>query len=219
MSLKPTLPKAFVITIDIPASHSAADRCIKSASKFGLYPAKFPGRMPKHNPVMQAKTLGLPLENFQEKYSRFENCLSAFLSHHKLWTLSAELGEDLIIFEHDAVVRDHIPDVPFKGVLSYGAPSYGKFKTPPNIGVNKLVSKQYLPGAHAYKVSPSAAQQLIDTAPKSACPTDLYIRNELFPFVEEYYPWPVEAIDSFSTIQRTEGCLAKHNYDENYELL
>ena len=40
-----------------------------------------------------------------------------------------------------------------------------------------------------------------------------------FPNLEEYYPWPVEARDSFSTIQKKEGCLAKHGYNDSYELI
>ena len=40
-----------------------------------------------------------------------------------------------------------------------------------------------------------------------------------FPWLQECYPWPVEADDSFTTIQKTEGCLAKHNYGESYEII
>ena len=35
----------------------------------------------------------------------------------------------------------------------------------------------------------------------------------------EYYPWPVEARDSFTTIQKKEGCYAKHNYGETYDII
>jgi hypothetical protein len=34
--------------------------------------------------------------------------------------------------------------------------------------------------------------------------------------LEEYYPWPVEVRESFSTIQKTQGCLAKHMYNKDY---
>jgi len=34
--------------------------------------------------------------------------------------------------------------------------------------------------------------------------------------LQEYWPWPVEAHDSFTTIQNENGCLAKHNYGETY---
>ena len=166
-----------------------------------------------------AEELGIPIQGFKEKYSRYENCLAAFLSHRRLWEWGVANNEEVLIFEHDAVVVDEIPDVVYRGVLSYGHPSYGKWITPSTLGVNKLVSKQYLPGAHAYKVKPEAGKVLLETAKTHAGPTDVYIRNELFDFVEEYYPWPVVVKESFSTIQREEGCLAKHGYGEGYQLL
>ena len=39
-----------------------------------------------------------------------------------------------------------------------------------------------------------------------------------FPWLQEYYPWVAEANDNFSTIQKTEGCLAKHLYNETYRI-
>ena len=211
--------RAFVIYVPIDESEQCAKRCIQSAGKFGLRVEQFRGVTPSDYPIQQAEDLGLPLNNFKEKYSRYENCVAAFLSHRKLWEFSAQNNEEVLIFEHDAVVVDNIPDVPYRGVLSYGHPSYGKWVTPSTLGVNKLVSKQYLPGAHAYRVKPEAAKVLLETAKTHAGPTDIFIRNELFDFVEEYYPWPVVVRESFSTIQNENGCQAKHGYGEGYRLL
>jgi GR25 family glycosyltransferase involved in LPS biosynthesis len=211
--------KAFVITIDIPESHEVAEKCIASGKQYGVDVEKHMGITPEDNPIVLAAKLNIPTQKFRERYSRFENCLSAFLSHHSLWQWSIDNNEEVLILEHDAIFIDSVPQVPYRGILSLGAPSYGKFITPPNIGVNKLVSKQYLPGAHAYLVQPSAAKALVDTARTSACPTDLYICNALFDFVQEYYPWPVLARDNFTTIQREDGCLAKHRYGENFKIL
>ena len=44
-----------------------------------------------------------------------------------------------------------------------------------------------------------------------ARPTDVFLNRNTFPFLEEYFPWPVEAKDSFTTIQSERGCTAKHN--------
>ena len=211
--------RSFVIYIPIEESEKAAARCITSASKFGLRVELFRGVTPKDHPIRLAEELNIPTENFREKYSRYENCLSAFLSHRRLWEWSAHNNEEVLIFEHDAVVTDPIPDVPYRGVLSYGHPSYGKWVTPSTLGVNKLVSKQYLPGAHAYRVKPEAARVLVNQSTHHAAPTDLYIRNDLFEFVDEYYPWPVVVKETFSTIQQEAGCLAKHGYNEDYKLL
>ena len=211
--------RAFVIYVPIPESEKCAARCITSAKKFGLKVELFRGVTPADHPIQLAEELNIPTAKFQEKYSRFENCLSAFLSHRRLWEWCAHNNEEVLIFEHDAVVTDFIPDVPYRGVLSYGHPSYGKWVTPSTLGVNKLVSKQYLPGAHAYRVKPEAARVLLNQATQHAAPTDLYIRNSLFEFIEEYYPWPVVVKETFSTIQQEEGCLAKHGYNEDYQLL
>ena len=211
--------KAFVITIDLPESEEAADKCIASGKTYGVQVEKHRGVMPKDDPKQMAWDLSIDTRHFHEKFSRFENCLSAFLSHRALWHYAETNNEEVLILEHDAIFIDSVPTTPYKGVLSLGAPSYGKFNTPPNIGVNKLVSKEYLPGAHAYMVKPYAARTLCEMALNYACPTDLFLRNDLFPFIEEYYPWPVLARDNFTTIQRTEGCVAKHRYGESYKIL
>ena len=123
-----------------------------------------------------------------------------------------------MIFEHDAVLVGDIPQMMMFDILSLGKPSYGKFNTPSFIGYGSLVSKPYFPGAHAYRLTPKGAQQLIDECAFSAGPTDIYIHSSKFT-LGEYYPWPVEARDSFTTIQQKAGCYAKHNYGESYEII
>ena len=211
--------RAFVIYVPIEESEKAAARCMRSGNEHGLRIEQFRGFTPQDYPERLAEELSIPTQGFKEKYSRYENCLSAFLSHRKLWEWCVHNNEEVLIFEHDAVVTDPIPDVPYRGVLSYGHPSYGKWVTPSTIGVNKLVSKQYLPGAHAYRVKPHAAKKMIEVAQTHAGPTDIFIRNDLFDFIDEYYPWPVKVKETFSTIQREAGCLAKPGYDEDYQLL
>ena len=56
----------------------------------------------------------------------------------------------------------------------------------------------------------------MERARLEASPTDIFLNLDTFPFLEEYYPWPVEVKESFSTIQKTEGCLAKHMYSKDY---
>ena len=46
---------------------------------------------------------------------------------------------------------------------------------------------------------------------KGAIPVDKFICPQRF-VITEYYPWPIEAHDSFTTIQKEKGCLSKHNY-------
>lgn len=214
--------KSFVITImDNKRSVQVADRSIMSGKKFGIDIEKFSAVTPTtHDPETYAKSLGIPTAGFKEVYSRYENCLSAFLSHYLLWEKCVNLNETLLILEHDAVIVDNIPVFKqFKHVMNLGKPSYGKAQTPMKLGVNPLTSKRYFPGAHAYMLTPAGAKLLIDKAKTDAKPTDVFLNLSLFPTLEEYYPWPAEARDSFTTIQKERGCLAKHNYGETYEII
>lgn len=212
--------KGYVITIsDIPRSVDSAKRCVSSAKRYGFEVQPFWATCPRHDPEGYAKSEGIPTEGFKEVYSRYINCLSAFCSHYRLWQKAYTENETLMVLEHDAYFVNEIPSTPFGGIMSFGKPSYGKYITPQLLGRNKLISKQYLPGAHAYAVTPFAAEKLINKAKECASPTDVFISNQNFDCIEEYYPWPVEARDSFSTIQKQRGCMAKHNFSETYELL
>lgn len=213
--------KSFVITIQSEKrSVQVADRCIRSGKKYGIEIEKFNAITPIDNPFIIAEQEGIDASGFQEIYSRLPNCLSAFLSHYFLWKKTVEINEPILILEHDAVIVDNIPIFkPFQHILNLGKPSYGKSISPMKLGVNPLTSKQYFPGAHAYIIKPSGAKYLIEAAKISARPTDIFLHKDRFPWLEEYYPWPVEARDSFTTIQSEIGCKAKHNYGETYEII
>lgn len=212
----------YVIAVkDIERSVEAAQRCIRSGEKNGIAIEMFDAVTPRNTNIAETlKEEGIPSEGFKEVYSRFDNCVAAFLSHYTLWKMCAKSNREITIFEHDAVVVDNIPEyIAYDKVISLGKPSYGKYNTPAKLGINPLTSKKYFPGAHAYRLQPVGAKLLIEQARKIARPTDVFLHLNTFPFLEEYYPWPVEAKDSFSTIQKTQGCIAKHGYGEGYELL
>lgn len=214
----------FVITIQqMQQSVDVAQRCIDSGKKFGLNIRNWTAMTPVDDPESFLRAKGIPLDGFKEKFSFWDSVISAFSSHFTLWEKCAEMQVPFLIFEHDAVVVDLIPThIMHKGVISFGKPSYGMFNTPPVLGVNRLVSKEYFPGAHAYMMRPDAAKIVVERAKVDACPTDVFFHNQRFDFLEEYYPWPVEARDSFTTIQNNTGCLAKHEYrknPDNYEIL
>lgn len=214
--------KSYVITIySIPESVQTAERCIASAKKFGVKVEKYNAFTPANKPTLILHNKGVKVEGMKEVYSRTENATAGFLSHFDLWEKCIEDNEKYLIFEHDAVVVDKIPvNAPFDKVMTIGKPSYGKYNNPRVLGVGPLVHKRYFGGAHAYMITPEGAKELVETAKKGkAIPTDVYLNLDLFPWLQEYYPWPAEAKDSFSTIQNTNGCLAKHNYGEGYQLL
>lgn len=213
--------RAYVITImDNPDSVKSADKCIKSAERYGIKVEKFPAVTPKDNPIQRAEKKSIPIKGFEERYSRFENCIAAFLSHFTLWEKCIKTNQTLMILEHDAYFVNAVNVfMEFDKLINIGSPSYGKVRTPYLLGVNPLTSKQYLPGAHAYMIKPKGAAELIRRAYIDASPTDVFIHKTRFPWLQEYYPWPVEARDTFTTIQKTEGCLAKYNYNENYKIV
>lgn len=212
--------KAYVITImDNIRSVQIAGRCIRSAAKYDLDVTMWPAITPKNKPAELMKLEGIDPEGFKEVYSRHENCMAAFMSHYSLWNESVNTDENILILEHDAVIKDYIPEVANLGCISLGKPSYGKYNTPTSIGAGPLVSKPYFPGAHAYMITPYGASRLIKQAKIKAGPTDVFLHRDTFPFLQEYYPWPVEVNDTFTTIQNQRGCLAKHNYGETYEIL
>ncbi len=212
--------KHYVITMSqTPLSVTAAERCIESGKRFDLEIEKWEATTPDELLPALLMDAGISDQGFKEVYSRLDNCMSAFHSHWSLWKHCTEINEPITIFEHDAVITDSIPETFFTGCISFGKPSYGKFNIPPMLGKNDLVSKRYLPGAHAYRVNPWGAKQLVKQAALLARPTDVFLHMDTFPWLEEYYPWPVEARDTFTTIQKTEGCLAKHNYNGSYKII
>jgi len=209
---------SYVITIlNNERSVQVAKRCIRSAAQHGVEVDFWKATTPNDFPIDKLIDEGVSIAGLHETYSRIANCAAAFHSHYSLWKHCVETKEEVMILEHDAVFVNDIPsEIYFNKCISLGKPSYGKWNTPNTFGINPLTSKRYFPGAHAYIVKPIAAREFIDRAKVMARPTDVFLNVENFPWLQEYWPWPVEAHDSFTTIQNENGCLAKHNYGETY---
>lgn len=208
--------------MDNPKSIAVANRCIESAKYQGLEIKHWPAKTPKDNLDQLLKENNiLDTRSFESVYSKTENVIATFLSHLSLWQECIRTNELLIIFEHDAVMTGAIPQsMVFNKVITLARPSYGKFRVPSTLGCNALTQADYFKGAHGYVVSPDGAKMLIDQLNISpALPADLYFNVDYFPWLQEYYPWVVEAKDSFSTIQKVQGCVAKHNYNEKYGII
>ena len=103
--------KHHVITIrSIAQSVGAAGRCINSGKQFGLDIKMFDAVTPSDNPVDMAIDLGINVQGFREIYSRYDNCVAAFMSHFTLWSMCLEQKEEFTIFEHDAIIVNDIPE-------------------------------------------------------------------------------------------------------------
>lgn len=198
-----------------------AERCVRSGERHGVHVTMVPGYTPDTLDIdAHFINNNIPQQHFYEKYSRIDPVRCAFASHHRLWQQCAEGKSAYLILEHDAVFVNALPNTIHGHIVNLGKPSYGKFKTPNFLGEGRLVSKEYFPGAHGYMITPFGAELLLNRAYVDAGPTDVFIHNSRFPDVlKECYPWPIEAKDSFTTIQNETGCLAKHNYNENYQII
>ena len=217
---------AYVITImDNPQSIQAAARCIASGQ---LQPNKVHIKhhhafTPKDNLTDLLERNGIKnLENFKndQRYSRLDRCIAAFLSHLYCWKQCIIDNEFTLIFEHDAIMIGNLPEkLWFDKIITLAKPSYGKFNIPTKLGVGPMVQAQYTKGAHGYMISPEGAKELLEKAKTDAGPTDTFLNLNNFPFLQEYYPWIIEARDTFTTIQNQQGCAAKHNYNEQYKII
>lgn len=217
--------QAFVITImNNKKSVESAQLCIQSAKKFDVKVEMFDAWTPDKDPEKFLINMNVPLYAFHsdKKFSRTDRCIAAFASHFSLWQKATKSHEPTLILEHDAIFVNSLPNENMmRGIINVGKPSYGKFKIPP-LGFHPLTSKPYLPGAHAYIVDKWGAHNLIERAKIDAGPTDVFIHSNRFTLpglLKEYYPWPVEARDKYTTIQHEGGCSAKHNWSDSYEII
>jgi hypothetical protein len=220
--------KTFIIAInEIKESRFSAIDARKSCRKFGVEAEIFDAITPENTDVddMLAKR-GIPSDGFlaDSQYSRTQRCKAAFLSHMSLWEkcLKDRDGDLYLIMEHDARMVLPVPEVPMlqHSIINMGKPSYGRYNSPSQLGVGPLVSKNYLPGAHGYMISATGAFELIERAKIDGGPTDTYIHNNRFPGrIGEYYPWPIEVKETFTTIQHQGGIAAKHQVNEKYEII
>lgn len=216
--------KAYVNYLpDIPQSNAAQRRCTASCEEFGLDPIPYPAVW--RDEVKEALfNVGLRVKDFHDHYSNRDAVIANFITQYKIWEEVANSyahNDPVLILEHDAVVTAKLPDIEWPEITNVGKPSYGAFKTRDREGLYPLFSKPwYLPGAHAYIITRLGAQHLIKRARMDGVePVDLFISNKRFT-VHEYYPWPVECKDTFTTIQKETGCEAKHNWDkEKYHVL
>tara|TARA_B100000902_G_scaffold49825_1_gene56599 strand:+ start:1189 stop:1848 length:660 start_codon:yes stop_codon:yes gene_type:complete len=203
---------SYVITImDNPKSVEVAKRCIASTTDVTIN--HFKAITPKDDLEKILKDNNIKnLDNFKSdtRYSRYDRCLSAFLSHLHCWKKCIENNETTLIFEHDAVMFGNLPNnLNFNKVITLAKPSYGSYNHPTMFGLNPLTQKRYFGGAHGYMIKPAGARELLEKSKTDAGPTDVFLNLDNFPWLQEYYPWIIEVKDTFTTIQNNRGCRAK----------
>lgn len=209
--------RAHVIQIDhIPQSVEAAKDCILSGEAFGLDIQPWSAKTPKDNPEAHFVSHGWRTDKFRNKWSKFEPCLATFWSHYSLWEACAKQDETFLVLEHDAILVGGLPASledfePEVGLCcNLARPSFGRFKTP-QPGLQGFFSGPggYFKGLTGYVINPTGAKALAAEA-HNAEPADVYVNLTRFPWLQECFPWSIEARSDFSTIQKEAGCVAHH---------
>ncbi len=212
--------RALIVTLfGLPESRAVAGRAHDSAGRFGLEPTMWPGVWRDDAQAELAKE-GLTIGKFDQSWSNTNAVLGNFVAQYRLWKEIERTGP-AIIMEHDAVVVAPIPDLGGCGdIINLGKPSFGKLRQQREPGIYPLFSSgDKIPGAHGYYLTPAGASALVSMAKrKGAIPVDKFICPQRF-MITELYPWPIEAHDSFTMIQKVKGCLSKHNYGAEYKIL
>jgi len=214
--------KGYIGTLfQLPQSVEVAHRCAESAKQFGIDTELFPAVW-RDVAMKELESEGLSLATYDQSFSNVGSVVGNFVTQYRIWNTIATSNEPGIVLEHDAVFVAEVPDLTKKGdIINLGKPSYGRYQTKNAPGVYPLFSKPgYMPGAHAYYVTPTGADQLIKKAKKlGASPCDIFLNNTNFRHIRELYPWVVEAQDSFTTIQNPKGCTAKHNNGPKFKVI
>lgn len=157
------------------------------------------------------------LEQFPYRANDFRTKIACSLSHYLLWLKCIELNEDILILEHDAVFVRPLPSIVFRGAIQINNPLKGGYKGKYHSevmiarneeGVYPLTRKRSagsripdgFSGNSAYIVKPWAAKEFVNAFKiYGVWPNDATICLQLFPWLEEYYPFVTEIHQSEST--------------------
>lgn len=217
--------KAFVITLEGNLySKEKAKYCINTAGRFGILVEKFPA-IDKFHAEEYMKTYDLkwtwannntrtaycPITKLRQhpyKGANLQAKIGCFMSHFLLWKMCVDLGEPILILEHDSVFLRPFPDIKFNAICQIndpkGATRRGKWwsKHMINRGTKGVHEKTWvtspserqtpdgLAGNSAYLIKPFAAEDLIEMTYKvGVWPNDALMCKQLFPYLEEYYPF------------------------------
>jgi GR25 family glycosyltransferase involved in LPS biosynthesis len=140
------------------------------------------------------------------------------MSHFKLWERCVNLDQPILILEHDAVFLRPLPEIEFQGICQIndpnGATRRGSWWSKQMVKRNKegvfektwvtTPEERHIPdglaGNSAYLIKPHAAKELIDKYYKlGVWPNDATMCKQLFPYLEEYYPFVTKVVQTKST--------------------
>lgn len=206
--------KGYVVTLlNIAESVEIAKRAVESAAQFGIDACYWPGVW-RDDAIAQMQAEGLRAGKWDQSWSNTNAVIGNFVAQYRIWKEIAAAECGAMIFEHDAVVVGRLPNLAGEGdIITLGKPSFGTLRPRQSPGFYPLFSYgDKIPGAHGYYLTPGGAASLVAAARRDgAMPVDKFICPQRFD-IREYWPWPIEAHDSFTTIQKEKGCRSKHSY-------
>lgn len=142
------------------------------------------------------------------------------MSHYLLWKRCVAMNEPLLILEHDSVFLRPLPDFEFNGICQINDPkgatrkgdfwhrqmvARGKDGVFPKTGIltpSESIAgiPDGLAGNSAYAIKPWAANEAINKFHElGVWPNDATLCIQLFPYLEEYYPFVTKAVQGTST--------------------
>ncbi len=147
--------------------------------------------------------------------ANLEAKIGCAMSHLLLWRKCVDLREPILILEHDAVFMKALPDfVDFAGICQIndpaGATRGGKQwsesmirRATPGVHSKTIMwegEPDGLAGNSAYLIKPHAALALIGAVHEfGVWPNDATICRQLFPYLEEYFPFITRVEQTVST--------------------
>ena len=144
------------------------------------------------------------LKQFPYNTDDIRKKIGCTLSHYLLWEWCVKFDEPILILEHDAVFVRPLPDIQFEGICQINDPSgctprgrqWSETLKRKGEGVHKKTvifndgRPDGLAGNSAYVIKPWAAKELINkTRELGIWPNDAIMCRQLFPYLEEYYPF------------------------------
>jgi GR25 family glycosyltransferase involved in LPS biosynthesis len=220
---------AYVITLEgHEYSEAKAARCIETAAEFGLEVKRFRAVDSKWGEVVMryhglrwtwagnnthityCEQTGLR----QHPYGKLAPKIGCSMSHYRLWMRCVSLDQTILILEHDAVFLRPLPEVEFNGICQINDPKgatpggdrWSKIMQENGPGVHSktlmMIDKQPdgLAGNSAYLIKPWAARELIKAFHTyGVWPNDATMCCQLFPWLQELYPFVTRVDQSVST--------------------
>ena len=159
------------------------------------------------------------LQQFPYKAADLRAKIGCSMSHWTLWNYCVAKNEPILILEHDAVFLRPLPeDIEFNGICQINDPAgatrkgawwsqymircgrHGAHEKTWITSESERNIPDGLAGNSAYMIKPWAAQELINKFKEvGVWPNDATMCKQLFPYLEEYYPFITKVVQTQST--------------------